>query len=161
MAMANFIRDDLGKVGVKVTLVGMEFNALLSNLTDDFQFDAILLGRAVRRPDPSFGAIFYRTMFRRYWASSEASAEPTRRAEALIDQMLLLPDQAKRLGAWRELHRIVNEEGWVVWLPAQNLKAPIRGRFANLRPSVVIGGATGIVWNSEEFFVKPEGRATN
>jgi ABC-type transport system substrate-binding protein len=148
-------------VGVKVTLVGMEFNALMSNLTDDFQFDAILMGRAVRRPDPSFGAVFYRTMFRRYWATSEASAEPTRRADAFIDEMLYLPDQERRLRVWRELHQIVNDQGWVVWLPAQNLKAPARDRFANLRPSVVIGGATGIVWNSEEFFVKSQASRSN
>lgn len=160
MAMANFIRDDLAKVGIKVTLVGMEFNALMSNLTDDFNYDAILLGRAVRRPDPSFGAIFYRQTFRR-WAPAEASAPETVKAEQLIDRILSEPNPSRRMDAWRELHGIVNEQAWVLWVPAQNLKAPIRDRFANVRPSVVIGGATSIVWNADEFFVKSLGRASS
>src|SRR5690348_18192319 len=32
VAMANFIRDDLAKVGIKVTLVPVDFNTLISNL---------------------------------------------------------------------------------------------------------------------------------
>jgi len=55
----------------------------------------------------------------------------------------------------------VNEEAWFIWLPAQTLKAPVRDRFANVRPSPVLGGAISLLWNAEEIFVKPPGRATN
>ena len=44
VGMANFIRDDLAKVGIKVTLVPVDFNTLVSNLRDDRQYDTILLG---------------------------------------------------------------------------------------------------------------------
>ena len=49
VGMANFIRDDLAKVGIKVTLVPVDFNTLITNIRDDLQYDAILLGLQIRR----------------------------------------------------------------------------------------------------------------
>ena len=52
VGMGNFVRDDLAKVGIKLTLVPIEFNTLTVNVNRDFQFDAIMMGLAVTRPDP-------------------------------------------------------------------------------------------------------------
>jgi len=90
--------------------------------------------------------------------TAQVAAAEAKKADRLVDDIMSTPDQARRLAAWRDLSGLVNDQGWFLWLPAQNLKAPIRDRFANLRPSVVFGG---IVWNAEEFFVKPQGQATN
>src|SRR5258705_6968481 len=40
MAMANFVKDDLAKVGIQVHPVGVDFNTLISNLRDDFDYEA-------------------------------------------------------------------------------------------------------------------------
>jgi len=42
--MANFVKDDLAKVGIKCTTVPLEFNSLISNLREDFQYESMLLG---------------------------------------------------------------------------------------------------------------------
>ena len=49
IGMANFIRDDLAKVGIKVNLVPLDFNTIITNIRDDFQYDAVLLGLQSRR----------------------------------------------------------------------------------------------------------------
>ncbi len=62
VGMANFIRDDLAKVGIKVTLVPVDFNTLITNLRDDFQYDAILLGlQSGVPPDPAMGQNVWRS----------------------------------------------------------------------------------------------------
>lgn len=160
VAMANFVRDDLAQVGIKVTLAPQEFNSLIANLESDYQYDVILIGRIVRRPDPSFGGVFWRNLFRHWRKEGPASPEQAK-AEQLISQIDSSPDAARRLGWWRDLHTIANEQAWVVWLPAQNLKAPIRDRFANVRPSSLIGGAVSILWNAAEIFGKPQARETH
>ena len=44
VAMMNFIRDDLAKLGIRVTLTPVDFNTLITNSRSDFRYDAILLG---------------------------------------------------------------------------------------------------------------------
>src|SRR6185295_16393906 len=62
VSMANFIRDDLAKVGIKVTLTPVDFNTLISNLRDDFQYDAILLGLSgASPPDPGMSQNVWRS----------------------------------------------------------------------------------------------------
>ena len=61
----------------------------------------------------------------------------------------------------KSLSTIVNEQAWVIWMPVQLMRAPVRSRFGNVRPSSVSSSASSIVWNAEEFFVKPQAQATN
>ena len=53
---ANFIKDDLAKVGIRMTLAPVDFNTLITNLRNDFQYDSILLGlQSGVPPDPGNG----------------------------------------------------------------------------------------------------------
>ena len=52
VAAANFIRDDLSKVGIRVVLMSVDFNTLAANVFHDLQFEAAILGRGVGRPGP-------------------------------------------------------------------------------------------------------------
>ena len=36
--MANFVRDDLAKVGIRVTLSVVDFNTLITNVSSDYQY---------------------------------------------------------------------------------------------------------------------------
>ena len=162
VGMGNFIRDDLAKVGIKVNLTPVEFNLLTSNMYNDFQYEAIIIGRALRRPDPSSGTIFWLSSGRHPWRP--AQKEPDSPEQALVDQLMNeingTTDAAKRLQLWTELHTVANRQAWAIWLPVPRLKAPIRDRFGNLRPSSVVGGAISLTWNAEEFFLRP-GTAAN
>ena len=88
IAMANFIRDDLAKVGVKMSLTPVDFNTIVSNIHADFQYEAILLGFQSSVPPTPFGG-------QNVWRSSGESHQwfvrqhkPATPQEARIDQLL-------------------------------------------------------------------------
>ncbi len=53
IGLANFVKDDLAKVGINVVLAPAEFNTIITNIRADFQYDAIVAGAAERRPSGS------------------------------------------------------------------------------------------------------------
>ena len=75
--MANFIRDDLAKVGVRMTLTPIDFNTLISNIIDNFQYNAILLGFQSSVPPTPFGG--QKSIGRRASRTSGSSASRSRR----------------------------------------------------------------------------------
>ena len=155
IAMANFIKDDLAKVGIRVILAPIDFNTLITNLRTDFQYDAILLGsQSGVPPDPANGQNVCARPGSRTTCSS-GSRSPRRREEARIDQLIdtlvTTHDLGERKAIWKEIQTIWNEQGWLVWLPIRNVKLPVSNRFGNVQPSVM---AHRILWNIEQVYVK-------
>ena len=163
VALANFIRDDLAKVGVRVTVAPVEFNSLTTNVNRDFRYEAVILGFGRRRPDPGLATRFWRSSGTHPWhpRQQQPDSPEQARVDQLANQIVTTMDVEKRKALWKELHTIANQQAWVIWLPIQNNKAPIRDKFRNLRPSGVSSTAAGVVWNAEEIFVKAQARETN
>ena len=163
VAMANFIRDDLAKVGLQVTLAPLELNTLTAHIDSDFQYDAVLVSRGTRRPDPALAAGFWRSDGTAPWHPRQRRPDSPEQArvDALMDQIVASPDVTSRQRWWRELHTIANEQAWAIWLPVENVTVAVRSHFGNVRPSGLGAGSTAIVWNAEEIFVKPQARETN
>ena len=65
-------------------------------------------------------------------------------------------DGPTRMAMWRELQPIANGQSWLIWLPVQVSKIPVRSRIGNMRPTAVSIGLTGVAWNAEQLFVKDE-----
>ena len=155
LSMANFIRDDLAKVGIRMTLTPIDFNTLITNMTRDFQFEAILLGFQSSVPPSPFGG-------QNVWRSSGEShnwfvrqQKPATPQEARIDRalndMLTSQDRALHRELWNEIQNIINDQAWFIWLPIQTIKVPVSNRFGNVQPSVM---AHRILWNIDRVFVK-------
>jgi peptide/nickel transport system substrate-binding protein len=155
VGMANFIRDDLSKVGIKVTLVPVDFNTLVSNLRDDMQYDAILLGlQSGVPPDPALGQNVWRSSGRtHYWNMGQLAPETPEEAhiDRLMDTLVATADLDVRKQAWKEIQNIVNTQAWIEWLPTVNAKIPMRNRFGNGHPSVI---PPRLIWNIERVYVK-------
>ena len=155
VGMANFIRDDLAKVGIKVTLVPVDFNTLITNLRDDFQYDTILLGlQSGVPPDPAMGQNVWRSSGRSHnWNISQRTPETPQEAriDALMDTLVASSDYTVRKTAWTEVQNIVNEQAWMIWLPTIKAKLPLRNRFGNAKPSVI---PHRLIWNIDTVFVK-------
>jgi peptide/nickel transport system substrate-binding protein len=163
VAMTNFIRDDLAQVGIKVVLVPVDFNSLMANINNDFQYDAAIAGFGHGVPDPLTAMNVWRSSDFHPWRPRESAPDSPEQARVdwLVDQIIASTDMAQRKAWWTELHTINNQQGWLIWLPVPNAKTPIRNRFGNVRPSGLSSTASSVVWNAEEFFVKSQGRATN
>ena len=155
IAMMNFIKEDLAKVGINVVTGPVDFNTLITNLRSDFQYDAILLGlQSGVPPDP--------TMMQNAWRSSGlthmwflAQAKPDTPEEARIDQLMdairATHDLHARKKAYKEVETIANEMSWMIWLPSRVQKIPVSNRFGNLQPSIL---RHRILWNSDTLYVK-------
>lgn len=155
VAMANFIRDDLAKVGIKVVLIPLDFNTLITNLRDDFQYDAILLGlQSGVPPDPGMGQNVWRSSGRTHqWnpAQPKPATPEEAKIDALMDVIVTNPDQGERQKAWKDVQNIVNEQSWLIWLPTRIAKLPLSNRFGNTEPTVI---PHRLIWNIDRVFVK-------
>lgn len=155
VANANFIRDDLSKVGIKVTLSPLEFNTLMTNVRSG-AFDAVtqsfLRGRAT---DPPVG--IFRSTGAHSW--EKPVRPPLSAAQARVDELsgLILgsTDHHKRREWLKELNTIVNDQAWVIWLPVATMSAPVKSHFGNVRPTSLSTAATNVIWNADEIFQRP------
>jgi peptide/nickel transport system substrate-binding protein len=155
VATANFIRDDLSKVGIRVVLTPVDFNSMITNLRNDLQVEAILMGsQSGVPPDPANAQNFLRSSGlshyffvkqQKPWSPEEA------RSDRLLDAFVTTLDVGERKKIWKEIQTIWNGQGWMVWLPILNVKIPVSDRFGNVEPSVM---AHRVLWNIERVFVK-------
>ena len=155
VATANFIRDDLAKVGIRVILSPMDFNSVITNLRSDLQFEAILLGsQSGVPPDPANAQNLLRSsgISHYFFVRQQKPATPEEaRIDQLLDKLISTIDANERKASWKEIQTIWNEQGWFVWLPILNVKLPVSNRFGNVQPSVM---AHRILWNIEQVYVK-------
>jgi len=155
IALANFVKDDLAKIGVNVVLAPADFNTIITNLRSDFQYEAILLGlQSGVPPDPGMMQNVYRSSgLTHFWNLTQpkpATAEEAR-IDRLMDDIISSQDQDARKKAYKEVESIVNEQAWFIWLPIANQKVPISNRFGNVQPSIL---PHRIIWNSDILFAK-------
>lgn len=155
VSMANFIRDDLAKIGIRMTLTPIDFNTFITNIINDFQYEAGLLGFQSSVPPTPFGG-------QNVWRSSGEShqwfpkqqkpATPLEaRIDRALDEMLTSQDRQLQKARWKEIQDIINDQAWFIWLPIQRIKVPVSNRFGNVHPSVM---AHRILWNIDRVFLK-------
>jgi peptide/nickel transport system substrate-binding protein len=160
IAMANFIKDDLARIGISCTPVPVDFNTLITNLRQDFQYEALLLGlSSAVPPDPGMGQNVWRSSgLTHYWNIKQPHPETPQEAEMdrAMDANIQTTDMTERKKSWATIESIVQEQCWVMWLPTIRAKLPIRNKFGNLQPSII---PHRILWNIERVYVKPRTRA--
>lgn len=155
VAMCNFAREDLAKVGIRLTLTPVDFNTLITNLRQDFQYEAILLGLGSAVPsDPGMGQNVFRSSgLTHYWNIKQPA--PETEAEAKIDELMdrnvSSSDLDVRRRTWHEIDRIIEEQCWIVWMPTAIIKIPVSNRFGNLEPTII---PHRILWNVDRVFLK-------
>jgi peptide/nickel transport system substrate-binding protein len=155
VATGNFIKDDLAKVGIKMTLAPVDFNSLITNLRNDFDYDAILLGIAGAVPPwpANFGNVLRSSGITHYFSvRQQKPATPEEaRIDQLVDTIVTTLDVPSQQAAWKEIQTIWNEQGWVIWLPILTVKNPMSNKFGNAQPSVI---TPRLLWNIDRMYVK-------
>ena len=155
VAAANFVKDDLAKVGIKMTLAPVDFNTLITNLRSDFQYDSILLGlQSGVPPSPVNGLNFWRSSgeTHQWFVKQQKPATPQEaRIDQLLDEIITNPDLDAEKKAYKEIQTITNEQGWLVWLPILDYALPASNMFGNLQPSIL---AHRLLWNIDRVYYK-------
>jgi peptide/nickel transport system substrate-binding protein len=155
VSMMNFIKDDLAKIGIRVTLAPTEFNTLITNARSDFRYDAILLGlQSGVPPTPGNSQNVLRSAGEtHFWfpRQQNPATKEEARIDALLDDILSNQDIGAQKTAYREVQTIMNDQSWFIWLPILKVKLPVSNRFGNVQPSIM---AHRLLWNIERVYVK-------
>jgi peptide/nickel transport system substrate-binding protein len=157
VTMMNQVAQDLAAVGIKVIPAPSEFNAMITNLREDFQYDAMLLGlqSGVPPDPPGMGQNFWRPSgLTHYWNIKQPKPETAAEAKMLelLEKNLSSFDRNVQKETYKEMQNTLNEQVFCIYLPVQNVKIPVRNKFGNLSPNII---PHRVLWNIRRVYVKP------
>jgi peptide/nickel transport system substrate-binding protein len=151
---AAVIQEDLAKLGMKVQVAPLEFQALSERWTKSFDYDAILLGVSLTDPEPSsYSNFLLSSSSSHQWYPKQS--QPASQWEARIDELVNAQshetDQQKRLAQFREIQSIMAEQLPAIPIVARHVISAANTRIGNYRPSNILPFS---LWNADELFVK-------
>ncbi len=154
--MLALVCDALGKVGIHAVAQPLDMSTLTVHTRSDHKYDACLLGLgSASPPDPGMYPNFIKSSgLTHYWHTRQPrpSTPAEARLDQLFDQNVYTTDIAVRHRTYREMSQLINDECWVVWMPTQLFRVPVRSRFGNVWPTPV---PHRILWNIDCVYVKP------
>jgi peptide/nickel transport system substrate-binding protein len=118
-AIAALIQADLSKIGIRVTVVTLDFGALIERFSKTSQYEACLLGFTNMAEDPIDQMnVWLSSGPQHAWMPSQKT--PSTKWEARIDQLVLAqasePSRDLRRQAFNEVQRILVEQEPVIYL---------------------------------------------
>jgi len=150
--ISEIVRKDLQRIGMKVNLLFIEFNPLVTKLDKTFDWECVLLG-LTGGPEPHWGANVWMSSGRMHmWYPNQP--KPATPWEARIDQIfsegLKELDPNKRKVLYDEFHMIVNEQQPFIYTVAAEDLLAVRDRLGN----VFVAPLGGVLHNIHEIFIK-------
>jgi peptide/nickel transport system substrate-binding protein len=145
--MASLIQQDMASVGIMVTIVTLDFPALIERLMHKQDYEACLLGLSDVEPDPnSMINIWLSSSPNHQWNPSEKS--PSTPWEAEIDTQMQRQasslSQSDRKRAVDRVQQIVADQQPFIYLVYPNALEAISPRLAGVRPSIL---TPRLFWN--------------
>jgi len=145
--MASLIQQDLSQVGMQVTIVTLDFPALIERLMHKQDYEACLLGLSNVEPDPnSMMNLWQSSSPNHQWNPSEKS--PATAWEAEIDRQMQVQAtsavQRVRKQAVDRVQQIVADEQPFIYLVYPNTLDAISPQLVGVQPAVL---SPGLVWN--------------
>lgn len=147
--MAALIQQDLKALGIEVTVVALDFPALIERLMHTQDYEACLLGLTNVDPDPNaMMNIWLSSSPNHQWNPSEKT--PATPWEAEIDKAMNLQasslQQVDRKRAIDRVQQIVADQQPFIYLVYPNALYAASPRLEGLQPAVL---EPGLVWNVE------------
>jgi peptide/nickel transport system substrate-binding protein len=156
---AALIQDDLAKIGVRVTIVALDFPSLLERVTRTFDYDACLLGFSSVDLDPSGQMNLWLSSANAHAWNPEQKA-PATEWEAEIDRLMerqaAEPVPAKRKAAFDRVQEIAARESPMLFLVYRNTLCAASAELRNVSPAVV---GPSLIWNVERLYFESARRA--
>ena len=121
--MATMIQQDLGKIGIKVNVVTLDFPSLIERMTESFNYEAALLGLTNVDLDPNAQMnVWLSSGDNHQWNPSQKTPETAWEAE--IDQLMRKQasavDPRERKAAFDRVQEIVAEQAPFIYLVNKN-----------------------------------------
>jgi peptide/nickel transport system substrate-binding protein len=149
LKMATLIQEDLKSLGIQVTVVALDFPALIERLMHTQDYEACLLGLENVDPDPNaMMNVWLSSSPNHQWNPSEKT--PATAWEAEIDKAMNLqassPNDAERKRAVDRVQQIVADQQPFIYLVYPNALFAVSPRLLGVQPAVL---EPGLVWNIE------------
>ena len=154
LKMATLIQQDLGALGMQVTVVTLDFPALIQRLMNTQDYEACLLGLANVDPDPNaMMNLWLSSSPNHQWNPSERT--PATPWEAEIDRLMRrqasTANQAERKKAMNEVQQIVADQQPFIYLVYPNVLVAVSPRLAGVQPAVL---ERRLAWNVERLRIQ-------
>lgn len=151
--MATMIQQDLKQIGIKVSVVTLDFNSLLERMTQTFNYEACLLGMVNGDLDPSSQMTLWISSGEDHiWNPKQKT--PATNWEAEIDKQMRIQastlDLSKRKAAWDKVQKIAWEQEPVIYLVNKDSLVAISPQVKNAQPSPFRPQA---YWNIEDLML--------
>jgi len=154
--MAVMIQQDLQKIGVKVSVVTLDFPSLIERITQSFNYDAAILGLTNVDLDPNGQMnVWLSSSENHQWNPSQKSPETAWEAE--IDRLMRAQasatDPHKRKQSFDRVQAIVMEQAPFIYLVNRNALSAISTSLHGANP-VVLRPQT--YWNADQLTLGPD-----
>ena len=151
--MSVLIQDDLGKIGIKVNLVPLDFPSLIERITQKFNYEAAMLGFRNIELDPNGQMnIWLSSAENHAWNPQQKSPETAWEAE--IDKLMRVQastaDVKKRKAAFDRVQEIVYEQAPIIYLINQNALSAVSSSVAGANPGILYPQT---FWNAERLTI--------
>ena len=147
--MSVLIQEDLGKVGIKVNLVPLDFPSLIERISQKFNYECAILGFRNVGLDPNEQMnIWLSSAENHAWNPQQKTAETAWEAE--IDKLMRAQASTsnlkKRKEAFDRVQQIVYEQSPFIYLINQNALSAVSTSVAGANPGILYPQT---FWNAE------------
>jgi peptide/nickel transport system substrate-binding protein len=154
LKMATLIQQDLAALGMQVTVVTLDFPALIERLMHTQDYEACLLGLANVDPDPNaMMNLWLSSSPNHQWNPAEKTPATPWEAEIdrLMNQQAQSSSQAERKRDMDRVQQIVADQQPFIYLVYPNVLYAASPRIEGLQPAVL---APRLVWNVGQLRLK-------
>ncbi len=158
--MAVMVQEDLGKLGIKVNVVTLDFPSLIERISQKFNYEAAMLGfRNVDLDPNSQMTIWLSSAENHAWNPQQKSPETAWEAE--IDRLMRAQastaDPKKRKESFDRVQEIVADQAPFIYLVNQNALSAVSGAVEGANPGIL---HPQTFWNAERLTLNPTTRAS-
>lgn len=152
--MATVFKENMSALGIEVELSFIDFNTLIIKTSDNFDYDACMLGLGGGAPDPFAGKDILMSAGRLHFWNPQQS-KPATEWEARIDELMIEigreTDTAIRQKMFFEVQDILAEQQPFIMLVTENDYVGVRDRWQNIETAPL----GGVLWNMESVWAEP------
>lgn len=154
LKIATLIQHDLGKLGIKLSVVALDFRSILDRIGRTLDYEACLLTLLNLGPDPNDQLnVWMSSAPQHMWNPNQKM--PATKWEAEIDQMMKAqaeaPDDKRRKAAIDRMQEIVWEEAPVLYVVNPHSLMAASPKVRNVRPAVML---PKLLWSADRIWLE-------
>jgi peptide/nickel transport system substrate-binding protein len=158
--MAVMVQEDLGKLGIKVNVVTLDFPSLIERISQKFDYEAAILGFRNVDLDPNGQMnIWLSSAENHAWNPQQKSPETAWEAEIdrLMHAQASTADPKKRKESFDRVQEIVAEQMPIIYLVNQNALSAVSAAVEGANPGIL---SPQTFWNAERLTLNATTRAS-